>query len=446
LNALLTAYDEQVRGYVPQRLPVGAVIEREGTLVRTHYGTYGTVHHRPLGTSEDAAERIHRQQAAFAARNEPVAWRVYSHDAVRLDRPLSDAGFVPGPEQSLLVAELADARREFKPSPGHRVRGLRYTDHHRSAMRQLASRGGPYRRELAESEADHGVLFHDAHVQLLESDGRLIGVCWAEQHEGSGFLTIQGMTGPHPEFLPMLLQWAGTRSGQRHEIRLVVTETADPAVRAALSGAGFREVSSVRSYHWTPSGPPAPDTRPVKMLLADPEYDAVRLAFQERFSFKPSITYYPAVEEPEDSVTWYVGDIGDTYQLQRRRDLPADHRVQRIQRVIQRGLRACARPGEPLFAIDWFHQGYRFDPFRVGGAGQPAWPGPVCRAGDYHKLLPADLRLGTFYHPWEESLCVFGPELLAEVEEELTEILPVVMRRGGRNTGNVWTYESSPGR
>ena len=57
-------------------------------------------------------------------------------------------------------------------------------------------------------------------------------------------------------------------------------------------------------------------------------------------------------------------------------------------------------------------------------------------------LLTRDLRMGTFWHPWEESLCVFGTELLAEVEDDLTAILGTVMRRGGRNVGNVWTYES----
>ena len=50
--------------------------------------------------------------------------------------------------------------------------------------------------------------------------------------------------------------------------------------------------------------------------------------------------------------------------------------------------------------------------------------------------------MGTVWDPWEESLCVFGPALLAEAEQALTGVLGTVMRRGGRNVGNVWTYES----
>jgi len=177
--------------------------------------------------------------------------------------------------------------------------------------------------------------------------------------------------------------------------------------------------------------------------LRDPEHDALCDMFEARFVFKPSYTYYPAVEEPPHSVTWHVGDVTDTRQTYRlMRSLPEDHRVARIQRVVERGLRACVRPDEQLYSVSWWHQGYRFDPARVGDPGRPAWPGPACWEGEYYKLLTRDLRLGTFWHPWEESLCVFGAELLAEVEDDLTAVLGTVMRRGGRNVGNVWTFES----
>ncbi|WP_079146829.1 DUF2716 domain-containing protein [Streptomyces griseochromogenes] len=55
------------------------------------------------------------------------------------------------------------------------------------------------------------------------------------------------------------------------------------------------------------------------------------------------------------------------------RNLPDDHRVARLQEAVERGLRACVRPGEQLYSVSWWHQGYRFDPARVGGSGQPRW-------------------------------------------------------------------------
>ncbi|WP_275101361.1 DUF2716 domain-containing protein [Nocardiopsis dassonvillei] len=50
------------------------------------------------------------------------------------------------------------------------------------------------------------------------------------------------------------------------------------------------------------------------------------------------------------------------------------------------------------------------------------------------------MRLGTFGHPWEHTLCVFGRDLLARVEGRLTALLGEPTRGDGRDTGRVWTF------
>lgn len=83
--------------------PVGAVIERDGPIVRTHYGTHGEVSHGPLPDG-DLDALVARQVEAFARRNEPVVWPVYG------DGPLAGvllaAGFTPDPERSVLVCPI----------------------------------------------------------------------------------------------------------------------------------------------------------------------------------------------------------------------------------------------------------------------------------------------------------------------------------------------------
>ncbi|MFF3456940.1 DUF2716 domain-containing protein [Streptomyces sp. NPDC002730] len=457
VDALLAAYDEQVRGHVPERAPVGAVIEGDGTVFRTHYGTHGTVHHSPLtgGTGPmEVTGLIRRQQAAFAARFEPVEWRAYGHDPVPMDEPLRAAGFTAvGPERTLLIADLDDVTGAVAPAKGLRVRRLSFGYHRAGEMSRLVEAGGPYARGLADVREDHGnSLNWGLNVQLLEAETRLVGVGWAEVVGPTEFVAVCGMTGPHAEFLPHWVQWARNSHGLHlgmgpaPDRRYLTAEAPDGPVKDALLAAGFRAVSTVRTYCWTPQGPQPASTRPVSMLLDDREHDALCDDFEARFAFKPSYTYYPGIEEPPDSVTWHVGDITDTCRIHRlMRNLPDDHRVKRLQAVVERGLRARLRPDEPLFSVSWWHQGYRFDPARVGGPGQPTWPGAACWGDEYYKLLTRDLRMGTFWHPWEESLCVFGADLLAEVEDDLTAVLGTVMRRGGRNTGNVWTYESTRG-
>ncbi|MGW6537683.1 DUF2716 domain-containing protein [Streptomyces sp. NPDC055051] len=450
MDALLDAYDEQVRGHVPERAPTGSVIERDGPVVRCHHGTHGTVRHSPLGRETGPAEvdaLIRRQQAAFAARCEPVEWRAYGHDPVPLDGPLRAAGFAPvGPPRILLVARIDELTGTAAPARGLRVRRLDRRHHRTRGLDRLVAARGPYPRDLADLREDHGNLLCWAlNVQLLEAETRVLGAGWAEAVGSTEFVAVRGMTGPHTEFLPRWVTWAHDSralhlgTGKAPERRHFTAEAPEGPVLDALLAAGFHAVSSVRAYRWSPPGPPPAARRPVSMLLDDPEHTALCDAFRADFSFKPGPASCPGIEEPPDSVTWHVGDITDTRHTPLR-DLPGDHRVARVQDIVEHGLRARVRPGEQLYAVSWWHQGYRFDPARVGGPGRPAWPGAVCGEGEYHKLLTRDLRMGTFWHPWEESLCVFGAELLAEVEDELTAELGTVMRRGGRNTGNVWTF------
>ncbi|MFG3258964.1 DUF2716 domain-containing protein [Streptomyces sp. NPDC048172] len=446
--ALLAAYDAQVRGHVPRRPPVGAVIERDGPLVRTHYCTHATVSRLPQ-PSDDENALVGRLQEACAGRREPVTWRVYGHDPAPWERALRDAGFTAaGPERTLLVARLDDVATatgsgRAVPAKGLRVRRLGHSDHRRRELERLTEGSGSdaYARGLGALLADHGdMVSWGLNVQLLESETRLVGAGWAEPVGHTEFVAVRGMTGPHPEFLPPWLRWArtrwalGTGPGPAPERRYVTAEAPPGPVLDALLGCGFHAVSTVRDHEWRPPGPPPHATRPVTMLLSDPEHDGLCEEFENRFAFRPGRDSCPAVEEPPHSVTWHVGTPDRSEQSERVR--------RTVQEIVERAARAVTPPGEQLYALSWWHQGYRFDPARVGGTGRPGWPRSFCGDDDYLLLLTSDLRMGTFWHPWEESLCVFGPALLAGTETALTEALGTVMRRGGRNVGNVWTYES----
>ncbi|WP_424644844.1 DUF2716 domain-containing protein [Embleya sp. AB8] len=439
IQELLHLHDAQLRGRIPPRLaPIGSVVDQDGPVVRTHYGTHGTVDHREF-TGVDFADLIRRQQCAFAQRHEPVEWKIYSHDAgaPQLIRELREAGFTPGWERSVLVIGVPDLPDPVPARSGHKLRHLGRGHGERLAreqIRDLAALTGPHRRPFTEVEADGRLLHREVNIPLLERDGRVVSAGWAEFVDGTEFVALGGMTGPHAEFLSMWASWAKNGPSrylgwQPPDIRFIVAE-ADGALRRELLDAGFLGLTSVRSYHGAPPTTPARD-RPVRMLFDDPEHDDVRDRFEERFTFKPGISVFPGVVEPPESITWHLAAITDD---------PDDSTLEELQAVIKRGLRACTSPGEVVYALDWQHQGYRFDPHRVGGPGRPRRPGSAYPDGDYHLYVTRDVRLGTFGHPWEDSLCVFGDGLPAEVESRLTALLGTVLRRGGRNVGNIWTF------
>lgn len=204
--AVWGAYAEQVRGRVPEWAPPGAVVERDGPLVRTHYGTHGTVGHRPLteiGRGE-LAKLVRGQQEAFAARSEPVEWKAYGADPPGLAEELEAAGFTADPERSLMVVECAVLGRERADG---RVRSVVPGP----TLLELAASSGPHETPLAEFEADGGCVYGRAEVALLFDGGRPAAVGWARRDPRTDFVVIGGLTGPYAELLRAWGQLAAPR-------------------------------------------------------------------------------------------------------------------------------------------------------------------------------------------------------------------------------------------
>ncbi len=80
--ALREAYDSQLRAWLPDRLPAGMIVERDGPLVRVTGDGSGFLSYRSLdglyGPELDAL--IARQRDFFAARGEEVEWKLHGHD------------------------------------------------------------------------------------------------------------------------------------------------------------------------------------------------------------------------------------------------------------------------------------------------------------------------------------------------------------------------------
>ncbi|MGA5542658.1 DUF2716 domain-containing protein [Mycobacterium sp. NPDC051198] len=49
---------------------------------------------------------------------------------------------------------------------------------------------------------------------------------------------------------------------------------------------------------------------------------------------------------------------------------------------------------------------------------------PVYPDGDYYVHMTSDLRWGTFGHPWQQTLTIWGDELIASLGTELLTWLP----------------------
>jgi hypothetical protein len=82
-----------------------------------------------------------------------------------------------------------------------------------------------------------------------------------------------------------------------------------------------------------------------------------------------------------------------------------------------------------VYALDWQHTSYRLRPHALGST---RWPLSPFGDGDYYIYLGEDLSFGTFGHPWEDSICVFGEPLLDRLTEPLDRVLLRRLRVDGR--------------
>jgi GNAT superfamily N-acetyltransferase len=119
--AVLALFDRDMREGAQPDGP-GARVERTGNVVRqvsSAHGWNGVVWSGLDETDADAA--IAEQIAYFSGPGREFEWKLYGHDRpMDLGQRLRAAGFVPEPEETLMIAEVADLDLDAEPPEGIR--------------------------------------------------------------------------------------------------------------------------------------------------------------------------------------------------------------------------------------------------------------------------------------------------------------------------------------
>jgi GNAT superfamily N-acetyltransferase len=131
---LLRAYDDEVRGAVPEVGP-GGTIDRDGPVYRTVGDGQNMIEYRDLGglTGAGLDALIARQVVCFADRGEEFEWKTHGHDApADLTERLVAAGFVAQDRETVVVG-LAEPLATTPRLPA----GVRETTDH-ADLRRIA--------------------------------------------------------------------------------------------------------------------------------------------------------------------------------------------------------------------------------------------------------------------------------------------------------------------
>ncbi|MCR5610872.1 MAG: DUF2716 domain-containing protein [Clostridiales bacterium] len=91
----------------------------------------------------------------------------------------------------------------------------------------------------------------------------------------------------------------------------------------------------------------------------------------------------------------------------------------------------CRVVGEEMFALDWQHDCFTYDPnerIPVGYMYQNnerncnVYFPEYYPDGDYHFFVSKDWRFGLYGHPWRKELIVVGKKLILEIENHCAEL------------------------
>ncbi|MDX3655809.1 hypothetical protein PV646_00700 [Streptomyces sp. ID05-26A] len=220
------------------RTPCGATREQDGALTRLHLGTHVTIEHSDAITGDPRA-LVERQKSIAAQRSEPVEWRIHRHRATpALAEHLTEVGFTEDEPTHVMIAarDRALASDEL-PENVSALLDEEEFDEARSAASAA--------HRVREDEAVQAAWY------ALRRDQELTGVLWWHAATSDKFIEF-GMTGAHHEFGPLLQRVAP--AWPFYQRYLLVEATSD--VRDLVAGQGFSELTSIRTFRWTPVGEP----------------------------------------------------------------------------------------------------------------------------------------------------------------------------------------------
>jgi GNAT superfamily N-acetyltransferase len=258
---LLAVFDAQLRGRVPETLPDGVTLERDGPLLRyLDRASGGFIDYRDLGGLDGAEldELIARQVRIFRERGTRFEWKFYAHDLpADLPERLVAAGLVPEEVEAMMAAPAATIAGEPVLPDGVALREVTArADFDRIAAMEEAiwDDGRTWLAEMLESELAAGP---DAlTIVVAEAGGEVVCAGWVRFPPGTEFASLWG-GGTLPAwrgrgiYRALVAYRAGLAVGRGARWLQV---DASPDSRPILERLGFAVLTTTTPYVWSPPG------------------------------------------------------------------------------------------------------------------------------------------------------------------------------------------------
>lgn len=261
MSELRAAYDAQVRDRVPDPLPRGVTVERDGPLVRfLGFGGRGFVVYRDLGGLDgaDLDELIARQVEVFAARGERFEWKLHGHDRPKdLSQRLHAAGFVPEETETIVIAPAAEIAGELRLPEGVSLREVtNRADLLRIAALEEAVWGESDQEDWLVNmlESERAVDPDALTIVAAEADATVVCAGWIRFEGDTEFATLWGGA-TQPKWRRRGIYRATVtyraRLADERGFRYLETDASERS-RPILERLGFTAVTTTTPYVWSP--------------------------------------------------------------------------------------------------------------------------------------------------------------------------------------------------
>jgi len=150
-------------------------------------------------------------------------------------------------------------------------------------------------------------------------------------------------------------------------------------------------------------------------VLADLEYSEVWDRVYSKLNFRPSIQ--PGV------IPFCLDAPADIYDISEILSEDDEHH-ERMDRIIRKGFIKMMGDDDYLYALDWHHTGFCYDPritepkkgcsVRFGRSFSyeySAYFPSFYPDGDYYFFIAQDFEWGYLSHPWQQTVWIFGEKL-----------------------------------
>ncbi|GIN84779.1 hypothetical protein J6TS2_11650 [Heyndrickxia sporothermodurans] len=145
------------------------------------------------------------------------------------------------------------------------------------------------------------------------------------------------------------------------------------------------------------------------------------------FQFSPSISKFPSFILPGAFITYNIS----TY-LNWPGDLEEYEMIYKdLEEKSLFAFQELTDPDEYFYALDWQHPCYWVNPYLEFPRDDfNEWTIPIFPDGDYYFFIQKEFNWGFLGHPWEESITIFGSELIEVFEKNCPKMFNTVLRQG----------------